>query len=49
VPRIGRILVARGRDAMDIPMLQSFGPHVLRRFEIVTEEVPELTYAVAAE
>jgi transglutaminase-like putative cysteine protease len=49
VPRIGRILVARGRDAMDIPMLQSFGPHFLRRFEVTTEEVPDLSYAVAAE
>ncbi|GLS19768.1 transglutaminase [Labrys miyagiensis] len=49
VPRIGRILVARGRDAMDIPMLQSFGPHILRRFEVTTEEVPDFNYAVAAE
>lgn len=39
VPRIGRILVARGRDAADIPMIHTFGPHVLQRFEIVTEEV----------
>jgi transglutaminase-like putative cysteine protease len=49
MPRVGRILVARGRDAMDIPMLQSFGPHVLRRFEVTTEEVSDFTYAVAAE
>jgi transglutaminase-like putative cysteine protease len=49
VPRIGRILVARGRDAMDIPMLQSFGPHILRRFEVTTEELPDFNYAVAAE
>lgn len=39
VPRIGRILVARGRDAADIPMIHTFGPHVLERFEIITEEV----------
>jgi transglutaminase-like putative cysteine protease len=39
MPRIGRILVARGRDAADIPMIHTFGPHVLQRFEIVTEEV----------
>lgn len=49
VPRIGRITVARGRDAMDIPMLQTFGPHTLRRFEVITEEIPEDGYAVAAE
>jgi transglutaminase-like putative cysteine protease len=28
--RIGRILIARGRDAADIPMITSFGPHTLR-------------------
>ena len=39
MPRIGRILVARGRDAADIPMMHTFGPHVLQKFEIVTEEV----------
>nr|WP_047577862.1 transglutaminase family protein [Methylobacterium sp. ZNC0032] len=39
MPRIGRILVARGRDAADIPMIHTFGPHLLQRFEIVTEEV----------
>jgi transglutaminase-like putative cysteine protease len=49
VPRIGRIVIARGRDATDIPMLNSFGPHWLQRFEVVTEEVAEPPYAVAAE
>jgi transglutaminase-like putative cysteine protease len=39
VPRIGRILIARGRDATDVPMLNSFGPHSLERFEVITEEV----------
>ena len=28
-PRIGRILIARGRDAADIPMIASFGSHHL--------------------
>jgi len=49
VPRIGRITVARGRDAMDIPMLQTFGLHTLRRFEVVTEEVMDQPYHMAAE
>jgi transglutaminase-like putative cysteine protease len=40
-PRIGRILIARGRDAADIPMVHSFGQHMLGRFEVITEEVPE--------
>jgi transglutaminase-like putative cysteine protease len=47
--RIGRITVARGRDAMDIPMLQTFGPHTLRRFEVITEEVMDQAYDIAAE
>lgn len=39
IPRIGRILIARGRDAMDVPMISSFGPHRLGHFSVVTEEV----------
>ncbi|WP_428029668.1 transglutaminase-like domain-containing protein [Ancylobacter sp.] len=39
VPRIGRILVARGRDAADIPMIHTFGPHMLQRFEVITDQV----------
>lgn len=37
-PRIGRIVVARGRDATDVPMLHTFAPHVLRSFTVVTRE-----------
>lgn len=36
--RIGRIVVARGRDATDVPLLHTFGPHRLQRFEVWTEE-----------
>lgn len=36
--RIGRIVVARGRDATDVPLLHSFGPHRLHRFEVWTEQ-----------
>ena len=39
VPRIGRILVARGRDAADIPLINSFGPHALTSFRVWTDEV----------
>lgn len=39
-PRIGRILVARGRDAADIPLVNSFGPHVLETFRVWTDEIP---------
>ena len=44
-PRIGRILIARGRDAADIPMITTFGSHALTRFVVVTEEIKELAAA----
>lgn len=44
-PRIGRIVIARGRDATDVAMLSSFGAHVLQRFEIITEEGEETVSA----
>lgn len=37
--RIGRIVVAKGRDAADIPLVNSFGPHVLKSFRVWTYEV----------
>lgn len=36
-PRIGRVLLARGRDAADVPITMVFGEHQLLRFEVVTE------------
>lgn len=39
IPRIGRILIARGRDAADIPLVNSFGPHLLKSFRVWTDEV----------
>lgn len=39
IPRIGRIVLTRGLDAADCAMIQTFGAHVLTRFEVVTEEV----------
>jgi transglutaminase-like putative cysteine protease len=38
-PRIGRILIARGRDAADVAISTSFGATELARFKVVTEEV----------
>ena len=38
-PRIGRILMARGRDATDAALITSFGPHILSRFAVHTDEV----------
>jgi len=40
-PRIGRILMARGRDATDVAISTSFGPCTLVGFKVVTDEVPE--------
>ena len=37
-PRIGRILMARGRDATDVAITTSFGPNTLAGFKVVTEE-----------
>lgn len=39
-PRIGRILMAVGRDATDVALTTSFGPSTLEIFKVVTEEVP---------
>lgn len=38
-PRIGRILMGRGRDAADVAISNTFGPTALTRFVVVTEEV----------
>lgn len=38
-PRIGRIPVAYGRDATDVPLIHSFGQHVLKSFKVWTDEV----------
>ena len=40
-PRIGRIVLGYGRDAADVAMLTTFGPHVLKRFEVFTDEVDQ--------
>jgi transglutaminase-like putative cysteine protease len=38
-PRIGRILMARGRDATDVALSTSFGHTRLAKFDVVTDEV----------
>jgi transglutaminase-like putative cysteine protease len=38
-PRIGRILIARGRDAADVPLTLTFGPTTLVDFRVTTEEM----------
>jgi transglutaminase-like putative cysteine protease len=38
--RIGRILIARGRDAADVAISTAFGPNFLEVFKVWTDEVP---------
>jgi transglutaminase-like putative cysteine protease len=47
VPRIGRILVSRGRDAADVPLIHSFGAHTLRSFRVWTDEIGAAAAPVA--
>ena len=39
VPRIGRVLIARGRDAADVAISNTFGPNTLASFKVWTDEV----------
>jgi transglutaminase-like putative cysteine protease len=39
MPRIGRIPMARGRDATDVAIVTSFGPCTLAGFKVITDEV----------
>lgn len=40
-PRIGRVLIARGRDAADVAIATTFGPNTLQSFLVRTDEVIE--------
>ncbi len=40
IPRIGRVLLARGRDAVDVAISTTFGANTLRGFRVWTDEVP---------
>jgi transglutaminase-like putative cysteine protease len=39
-PRIGRVLIARGRDAADVPLTHTFGPNLLTGFQVWIHEEP---------
>ncbi len=41
VPRIGRILIAQGRDAADVAITTTFGPNTLEGFRVWTDELAE--------
>jgi transglutaminase-like putative cysteine protease len=38
-PRIGRVLMARGRDACDVALTNTFGSNTLQRFNVWADEV----------
>jgi transglutaminase-like putative cysteine protease len=38
-PRVGRVLIARGRDAADVAISSTFGPNTLTSFRVWTDEV----------
>jgi len=38
-PRIGRALIARGRDAADVAITTTFGPNTLNSFRVWMDEV----------
>lgn len=46
-PRIGRILMARGRDATDVAMVTSFGACTMTGFKVVTDELEAPVEAAA--
>jgi transglutaminase-like putative cysteine protease len=43
MPRIGRVLLARGRDACDVAIATTFGPNTLESFKVWTDEVVGLS------
>ena len=42
VPWIGRVLIARGRDAADVAITTTFGPNTLESFKVWTDETSAL-------
>jgi transglutaminase-like putative cysteine protease len=45
MPRIGRVLIARGRDAADVAIATTFGPNTLETFRVWTDEVKTVASA----
>jgi transglutaminase-like putative cysteine protease len=39
-PRVGRVVVGRGRDATDVALITSFGPLTLTGFEVRADRIP---------
>jgi transglutaminase-like putative cysteine protease len=43
VPRVGRLLMARGRDAADVAIATTFGPNTLESFKVWADEITHET------
>jgi transglutaminase-like putative cysteine protease len=46
-PRVGRVLMARGRDAADVAIATTFGPFALESFRVWTDEIMGSSTAAA--
>lgn len=44
-PRIGRVLIARGRDATDVAIANTFGTAILSSFKVVSYDLPDAAQA----
>ncbi|HEX2064150.1 MAG TPA: transglutaminase family protein [Acidimicrobiales bacterium] len=50
VPRMGRVVIGRGRDALDVAMATTYGAPVLRAMEVWADEVdPDATHLTERE
>lgn len=50
IPRVGRVVIGRGRDALDVAMLTTFGSHTLHEMIVVADEAePSPSHSSAAE
>jgi transglutaminase-like putative cysteine protease len=38
IPRVGRVVIGRGRDALDVAMLTTFGSHTLHEMTVLADE-----------
>ena len=43
-PRIGRIVIAKGRDAADVAISTAFGSAQLSRFKVITDEIKDVEH-----
>jgi len=48
IPRVGRVVMARGRDAADVAITTTFAEAILTQFEVITEELAESAPRLAA-